>query len=449
MQTQGWLLRQIESRAWLFVLGVIFRLLLELAYRQCVVPVYESTGLVLVQNTDKYLESWVLYVGLLLFLPANARRPSDFLVSLAFFVFMTPLLVFYGFANPSRWALYCVVLQYAIMTVLRLGRPVRLPAIKQGRALALCLAALGIIVATGWMIASGALATFNLNLDAVYEFRDEAGSALNVGVLSYLIVWVTTVCGPIVLMVALRDRRWILALSIVLLHVFWFGITSHKAVLFYPALVVFLNFLFKRSRALSLIPVGLSFAVLAALLAFYATDSLLLSGLFVRRVFFVPPYLTFTYYEFFELNPLVYWSNSFLSAFVDYPYDDGVARIIGKYLNQPETWANSSFFSTGYMHAGLLGVVIYGLAAGLLLKVLDSLVSREVPLWMSLSVVIVPFFVLVTSSDLTTALLTHGLGFGTFMLYLMKPPREVQKEEAHIPSTEPGSALRAPRKVTT
>jgi hypothetical protein len=433
------ILRRVESRWWLFSLGVIFRLLLELAYKDCVVPVYESSGFTLTDNPDKYLESWVLYVGLLLFLPASARRPSDFLIAVAFFAFMTPLLVFYGFTDASRWAMYCVLLQYVILSVLRLGRPMRLPAIKQGPATARWVAAIGIVVATSWMIASGALATFNLNLDAVYEFREEASSTLNVGALSYIIVWVTTVCGPIVLMLALRDRRRLLALSIIALHVFWFGITSHKAVLFFPALVLFLNFLFKRSRALSLIPVGMSFAVLIALISYYVTDSSFLSGLFVRRVFFIPSNLTFTYYEFFQRNPLVYWSNSFLAGLIDYPYDEAVPLVIGRYINEPDAWANNSFFSTGYMHAGLLGVVIYGLLAGALLKFADSLVSREVPLWMTLSVVIVPFFILVTSADLTTALLTHGLGFALLMLYLMKLPRDAQKQETSAAPAEPAT----------
>lgn len=449
VQIERGFLRRVESRWWLCALGVIFRLLLELAYTGFVVPVYEYSGFSLVENAVKYIESWALYVGLLLFLPSTARRPSDVLISVAFFAFIAPLLVFYGFADASRWAMYCVLFQYAIVRVLPLGRPVRLPAIKQGPRAALWLSIGGIIVATGWMIASGALATFNLNLDAVYDFREEATATLDVGVMSYIIGWVTTVCGPILLMLALRDRRRVLALGIILMHVFWFGVTSHKAVLFYPVLVVFLSVLFKHSRALSLIPLGLSVVVLVSLISYYATGSLLLSGMFVRRVFFIPPQLAFTYYEFFERNPLVYWSNSLLAGFTDYPYDESVPLVIGKYLNQPNAWANSSFFSTGYMHAGLLGVAVYGLLAGALLKVLDSLVSRQVPLWMTVSVVIVPFFILVTSADLTTALLTHGLGFAVFLLYLMKLPRGPRKEEARVSPTAPLSACPDSKEAAT
>lgn len=416
--------RQIENRAGLFVLGVFFRAVLELSYRDFVVPWYEYSGFTMADNVAKYLESWILYIGLLLLLPARARKPSDFLVGLAFFGYLTPLLVFYGCADASRWALYSVLAQYAILSLVCSGRRIHIPTIKHGPAMSLGLATAGIALVTGWMIASGGLATFNLNLEAVYEFREAAGSTINVGVFSYLIVWVTTVCGPLLLMLALRDGRRVLALSVVLLHVFWFGITSHKAVLFFPALIVFLYMLFKHSRALSLIPLGMSLLVMISLASYYTTENLLLSALLVRRIFFTSSHLTFTYLEFFQDNPFVYWSNSFLSGLVNYPYDESVALVIGTYLGTPDAWANNSFFSTGYMHAGLLGVVFYGLAAGVLLRILDSLVTRTVPMWMSLSVVVVPFFTLFTSADLTTALLTHGLGFAMFMLYLMKVPSD-------------------------
>jgi hypothetical protein len=411
---------------WLYLMGVVFRAALELSYNDFIVPFYESDGFVMVENLAKYVESWVLYVGFLLLLPAKVRKPSDFLICLTFFSYLAPLFVFYSFADKSRWALYCVLVQYAIMSTMRAGRPVKVPVVKHGPVIALVVAIVGVVLATTWMIASGALATFNLNLNAVYEFREDAGKAINVGVLSYVVVWVPAVCGPLLLMRFLRDGHRILALGIVLLHVFWFGVTAHKAVLFFPALVIFLNTLLKHSRALALIPAGLSLVVMVALTSYYATESLFLSGMFVRRVFFTTSHLTFTYFEFFEQNPLVYWSNSFLSSFIAYPYDQPVPFVIGNYLNDPTGWANNSFFSTGYMHAGYVGVVIYGLVSGALLKAIDSLVSTAVPTWMSLSIVVVPWFTLVTSADLTVGLLTHGLGFAIFMLYLMKVPGDKQ-----------------------
>jgi hypothetical protein len=440
VQTRNPFFQLIEGRAWLYGLGMIFRLVLERAYTDFVVPWYEGVGFTMSDNLDKYAESWVLYVGLLLLIPAKTRKPSDFLICLTFFAYLAPLLIFYGLADKSRWALYCVIAQYAIVNLVRVRRPVRVPVVKNGPAIALWVSITGVVVATTWLVASGGLANFNLNLDAVYEFREDANSAINVGVWSYIIVWASAVCGPLLLMQALRDKQRTLALGIVLLHVFWFGVSSQKAVLFFPALVLFLNAFFKRSCALSMIPAGMSLVVIISLLSYYATESLFLSGMFVRRVFFIPSHLTFTYFEFFEQNPFVYWSNSFLSSFITYPYDESVPLLIGNYLGEQNAWANNSFFSTGYMHAGYLGVAIYGLVAGALLKVIDSLVSRVVPMWMSLSIVIVPWFTLTTSADLTVGLLTHGLGFAILMLYLMKVPAEERRRGVDLTGAAKDSA---------
>ena len=150
------------------------------------------------------------------------------------------------------------------------------------------------------------------------------------------------------------------------------------------------------------------------------TDSLFVGGMMVRRVFFIPPFLSFIYYEYFEYREWIYWSNSFLSSILTYPYNDSAPLLVGTYLGDPTAWANSSFFSTGYMHAGPIGVIVYGVMAGILLKLLDSLVTPNAPVWMAISVIIVPFYTLFTSSDLPPALLTHGLLFALLMLYILK-----------------------------
>lgn len=421
-------IQNLESPLWLYAIAVIFRAVLEISYEDFVASIYEYAGFSLDRNPVKYLESWVLYVGVLLFLPATARRPSDYLMCLAFFAFLAPLLVFYGLSDASRWVLYFVLIQYALMSLVRQGRQFHVVAIKNGPAMALTVTITGIVVATAWMIFSVGLSNFNLDLDAVYEFREDANIAIYTGALGYVVVWASAVCGPFVLMLALRRRRYVVAVGIVLLHIFWFGMTSHKSLLFYPLLVVFLYILFRYSRALSLVPIGMSLIVMISLINYYATESLFLSGMLVRRVFFVPAHLTFSYFEFFADNSFVWWSNSFLSWLIQYPYGESVATVIGHHVaSDSSLWANNSFFSTGYMHAGLIGVVIYGLAAGGLMRILDSVASRNVPTWMSLSVVIVPFYSLFTSADLTTTLLTHGLGFGLVVLYLMRRPRMVNR----------------------
>ena len=75
---------------------------------------------------------------------------------------------------------------------------------------------------------------------------------------------------------------------------FWFGVMSHRAILFYPFLIVFMVFL-RSSKSLLLIPLGMAFVVLLSLFIFLYFDITLLASLFIRRLFFVTSHLTFTY----------------------------------------------------------------------------------------------------------------------------------------------------------
>ena len=54
------------------------------------------------------------------------------------------------------------------------------------------------------------------------------------------------------------------------------------------------------------------------------------------------------------------------------------------------------------------GMIIYSMIVGLLIRIVDMLVASKIPLRFGLCLVIIPFFSLFTSADLTTALLSHG-----------------------------------------
>ena len=92
-----------------------------------------------------------------------------------------------------------------------------------------------------------------------------------------------------------------------------------------------------------------------------------------------------------------------------------------KQIKAHETNANSSFFSTGYMNAGLLGIVIYGLVFSSILMILNKLYHSGVPLWIVVGVTMHPIHSIIKSSDMITGLITHGLGITLIILYLLSP----------------------------
>jgi hypothetical protein len=242
---------------------------------------------------------------------------------------------------------------------------------------------------------------------------------IHVGYMGYINSWATKIFGPFLLAYGLLKRNYALAAFVICLHVFWYGVTAHKSVLFYPLIIVFLWFYFQRTKALSLLPVGYVAVLISSLSCFFLFDYVLLASLFIRRVFYVIGLLTFDYYNFFRMNEYVYWSNSITSSIIDYPYEVNPPLLIGMFRGTT-AHANNSFIATGYMHAGIVGVIFYSIIVGFLFKIADSIVSKNVPVWFITALMAIPMRSLLLSADLPTALLTQGVAMAMILAFLAR-----------------------------
>lgn len=409
----------MESRAVFIAAVIFFRFALEAGYLYYVNPVHAYSGFVLEFSAIKYIESWFLLGALMLFVPCKLTRPSDFFVLVLFLGLLVPLLSLYALADQSRATVYTVLLGYLIIDVLRRGRRVRLPGIRNALYTGLGLAFAGAMTVTAWFVISGGMANFNLDLTKVYEFRRATGELINIGYMGYVNTWAIKVFGPFLLAYGLLKRNYALAAFAICLHVFWYGVTAHKAPLFYPLIIIFLWFYFQRTKALSFLPLGYLAVIFIALLFYFLFDYGLPASLFIRRVFYVIGILTFDYYSFFKLNEYIYWSNSITSSFIDYPYHLNPELLIGEFRGTT-AHANNSFLSTGYMHAGILGVIIYSVIVGFLFRIIDSLTSKNVPVWFITAIMAIPMQSLLLSADLPTALLTHGIAMAMLLTFLAR-----------------------------
>jgi hypothetical protein len=412
-------LKFLEKRSVFIFSAILFKVILEYTYINFVHPIYSYSGFYLDVSFVKYLEGWFVYLLFLLYTPHLLRQTSDFVINTLFFSFLSPLLVFYSLSNARREHLYFVLLGVLIIYLLRKGRKIKIPIVNQGHIYAYFISILGIVTVTSWLIFSGGLNFFNLDLTKVYEFRRDVGSVINIGIISYLNIWAFKVFGPFLLIIFLHKKNYGFASLVFLLHILWFGISSHKSVLFFPFVILFIYLWFRNSKGLSIMPISLNLVIFFSYLSFAFFDDNLLGGLIIRRVFFVPSFLTFTYYEFFSSQGFIYWSNSITSSFIHYPYDLNPAKLIGSYL-ATDAHANNSFLSTGYMHAGIPGIIFYSLIFVIILRLVDSLNYNSKYIWTSVAIIIIPMRSLIISSDLTTAILTHGILISLILLALSR-----------------------------
>lgn len=408
-----------ESKFFFCVSVFLFRFALEVGYFYYLNPVHGYSAFAFEFSILKYCESWLLLVILVVFAPYKFHKPSDFFIVLLLLGTVLPTLSLYGLIDHSRYTVYIVILGYLVILAFRKGPRIQLPLITHSIYFSISVALAGACFVTIWFFVSGAVTNFNLDLKNVYEFRRATGELIHIGLMNYLNNWATKAFGPFIVAYGLLRANYLLALFGVILHVFWFGVTAHKTVLFFPFIILFLWLYFRNSKALSIIPITLLCLISGVLLTYAVFDYGYPASLFIRRAFYVIANNTFDYYTFFDSNEFVYWSNSITERFIEYPYHIGPAELIGEWRGT-DSHVNNNFLSTGYMHAGIIGVVFYGVVAGFLFRVIDCLVSPKVPVWFVTALLSVPMRQLLTSADLPTALLTHGLGISMVLAFFAR-----------------------------
>ena len=118
---------------------------------------------------------------------------------------------------------------------------------------------------------------------------------------------------------------------------------------------IFYKFSYKKSVQF-IIKYSCALIVLLMVLAYFGWDYPWI--LSFRRVHFSSALLDICYLDFFKDNYL-YWSESVLKSFLDYPYDVQATHLIGDvYFKRPDMSANNGFISDGYMNFGSTGVFI-------------------------------------------------------------------------------------------
>ena len=402
---------------------VLYRLALDICYYFAVVPNYGYMGFESNSDITTYAISILMYLAILPTLSLTINRLSDFY--LLFFVlgFLAPISSFYGLSGYTFFPFFISLLVYSIFYLLTRRPLYRIfpdfPVFVEGKYFAV----IGSIVLVGflvfWYFYSGATRYLNFDLSKVYEFREDSAEVANIGFLAYLNSWIYQVINLFLISVCLLKRRYALFMILLLVQIFFFAVTGHKSLLFYPFLIfgVFIYF-FKRNGTPLIVFILLSLVVASAFILF-VFDNIWPLSLLVRRVLFVPSTLTYDYFSFFSVNEMLYWSNSFLSSLFEYPYDKSLPKLIGEY-NGTDSGANNGFISSGYAHAGFLGVLLYAIIFSFVVLALEKFASR-LPLWFAIALTVVPLRTAIISSDLFTVLLTHGLILTLVLVFLYRP----------------------------
>lgn len=412
----------IYRKILLITLLIIYRVLLDYSYYSFVAPYYSYMGFEYEFVLETYLLSWFLYLAVIPTVKIYFKRYIDFIILIYIIFLMAPLFSLFGLSNSSFIPpILCFISFFIIYLVgnTKTYLAINITPVKSGNLIAK-IASLGFVLfLILWFIKTGAIHNYTFDLTNVYDVRYKNRELASGGIFTYINMWVMKIFMTYLFVINIEKKHFLNLILLFLIQLFFFSVSGHKSVLFFPLIVIgiwlLINYDLNRSSIVTFLAIVI---VLVPYLYYLYTDDIFIPSMFIRRMLFLPAELSFVYYDFFQANDFLIWSNSVLEFIFDYPYELPIPLVIG-YEYGFDANVNNGFISMGYAHLGVIGVLIYAVIIGIIIRYLDSIVDKGVPFWIVLSLTVIPVRAMIIQSDLFTQVLTGGLVVAIILLYLM------------------------------
>ncbi len=370
-------------------------------------------------NSTKIVEAFIWALALLPTVNTAWRRPSDFALTILYFIGLIPTLIIYGEADQPRAAAYTILAGY--LTVYAVCRvPVHIPHLRLNRGMraGVYIAAAGAAIVLGWFLSHFDSSSLNIDLFAIYQYRETATDTFNFGPLAYFQGWAPRVLVPFLFCYFFLQKKWFWFAFTFAFQAVFLVINQEKTVLLpcmiFPFMLLSGGGPRGQLRFMSLMAMQIIVLDIPA----YAYDFNLPAQLWTRRFFFDQQFLDYSYMLVFDHIGFVRFSDSFLSGVIHYPFPLQPGNMVGYYIfGLPIANANTGFFGTGYMELGTLGVILSGLIAGLVLKLMDRVTPGGMPTWFFGTVSFLPLMAMLVQQNMLTSLLTGGVA--VLMVLLM------------------------------
>lgn len=381
-------------------------------------------------NYFKLVEGLIVILLVALFYVFNDINKSVYLTyTFIFYVFIiVPSSSYYFMSNNSRAYFYMQVLSIVILNLFYILNikfdknrknehefvGLKLVPKKINLAMAGFLGVIGLFMLSDVLIYMkyGHSLLYLFKLDKVYDIRIAARAQVP-SKLSYIISWSAMVIVPASIAWIVKIKKYYLIVIPIFVQILIFTIGGTKSHIFTLVLVGFIFILYTYKKMDLFIP------CLNLLLA----GTLLLKNAFImavviRRAFFFPQSISYSYYDFFTKYPQLKLSNSiFRHIFVNH-YKLDAPFIISRYVYKtPVMSANTNFMANAFANYGLIGIISFSIVLAIILIMIERISSNGINKRYVILITFCSFYALVNSALFTT-MLTHGLLFSVLLAFV-------------------------------
>lgn len=383
--------------------------------------------------------AWLLSVIPSLWMPLELRRPSQLAYWVLYIAVFLPSMfvpLYAGINAPKEISVLMLVLfaglalagSSYLVPLLPLCPP-KVPFGTFWKGLAVLAVALGL-----WMSVVFRHHLRLVSFEDVYEVRDVASDLAQGGQVNYAFMLLTGAVNPFLMGYGLFSKRLWLFLVGAAGQLLVYSVGGTKGSILSILFISAFGLLFRPGRlafgpkmTLSSLAL-LSVACLSYVASGYEPGPLHTIILFVvlMRSLSTAGLLTAQYYDFFQHNPLTYYSHiKGVNWVLAYPYQYPIGQEIGlAYAGTADLDASAHFWATdGLGGLGLTGILLMSLLCAIVFWLLDSASQRHDPRLAALVTTYAAYNI--ANISMFTSLLSGGLALLIFLLYLMPPEKGV------------------------
>lgn len=358
-------------------------------------------------------------------MPRRINRPSAFCLWLLYVIVIVPSALLALASDwlpqsqrlPAALGLCALLLGMRLLTGVQPG--VFLPRIRRIRVNFWVVGAIISAITYGWFFVAIGVNHAYISFTDIYAVRADFKTALaGVPLLAYLLPLTYACINPALIVWGTINREPVkVALGIVGNLVIYLASGARLALLAVPLLlwIAYQDRWGRPVRPAHLLAV-FSTLILFARVMDWLTGSLMWTAVFNMRILALPGVITVGYFKYFQEFPQLG-----MSSFLPWHHVEGrdPLVLVGEWIfHTPGTNANVNFIGSGFMHAGVAGILVETAVAVLLLRLADD-AAADLPVALRYSFFVVPAVSLANGSAFTS-ILTYGFGASLVLAFIAR-----------------------------
>lgn len=201
------------------------------------------------------------------------------------------------------------------------------------------------------------------------------------GIIAYIMLFWKSFYNSMLIIgfyLSLKNKRYFDIVLCIFTYLILFSFESQKSTLFRPIIAVFVYYLFshkKLNKTELLFLYGYSLLCCIALVEYYFNKDSVIYTVVLRRMTYMPQYLSHAYFEFFNIHDKVWLTRDFFQLekivrlFIHTPYDHGPVWIISENCFPGIPSPNTGLFAEAFSQLGYIGIIVLPLILSYVIRI--------------------------------------------------------------------------------